>query len=296
MSLPQFAYAAPRTLEEALTLLAQHRGSARVMAGGTDLLLKMERRQLAPALLIGLKRIDELRYIRFDPDQGLFIGALARLSDVVEDAIVRARYPALAAAASQTATVQIRNMGTVAGNLCNASPCADNAPTLIARGAKVELVGAQARSRWLELERFFTGPGATALAPDEILRQIHVPCPPGGSAAAYQNISARSKVDISAVSVGVHLTRRDGKCHEARIVLGAVAPVPLRAREAEAVLVGTGMDQDVMRASGEIAARESRPISDVRASSEWRREIVAVLTRRALRQAWNSIAAAHQGL
>lgn len=294
MSLPRFDYAAPKTLEEALALLARHKGAARVMAGGTDLLLKMERRQLAPTLLIGLKRIDELRYIRFDPDQGLFIGSLARLGDVVEDAVIRAKYPAIADAASQTATVQIRNMGTVAGNLCNASPCADNAPTLIARGAKVELASAQGR-RWLELESFFTGPGTTALAPDEIMRQIHVPCPPGGSAADYQNISARSKVDISAVSVGVHLTRRDGRCHDARIVLGAVAPVPLRAREAEALLVGTRLDEDVVRASGEVAARAARPISDVRASSGWRREMVAVLTRRALRRAWEGAVRAAGG-
>lgn len=265
--------------------MAHHGAGARVIAGGTDLLPKMERGQLTPELIVGLKRIDSLRFVRFDPEAGLFVGALARLSEVLEHPVVREKYPAIAYAASQTATVQVRNMGTMAGNLCNASPCADSAPTLIARGAKVELVSVRG-SRWLELERFFTGPGTTALAAGEIMKQIHVPLAPAHSAAAYQNISARSKVDISAASVGVMIVREDGICRDARIVLGAVAPIPTRARGAEAALLGRAVTQDSAREAGDLAAGESRPMSDVRASAEWRRSMVAVLTRRAIVDAW----------
>jgi carbon-monoxide dehydrogenase medium subunit len=290
MSLPHFEYFAPRSLDEAVALLAGAGADARILAGGTDLLPRLERRLVHAGKLVDLKRIPELRAITFDPAEGLFIGATARLAEVLEHAEIRRRYPAMAEAASQTATVQIRNMGTMAGNVCNGSPCADSVPVLLARGARVELRSARG-DRWVPLGEFFRGPGETALAPDELLRRVHVPPPPPGTGFAFAKLPARTHVDISAVNVGVMVARDGGGCREARVVLGAVGPVPLRSRAAEARLAGTVLTAALLREAGDLAAGETRPIDDVRASADYRRAMSAVLVRRAL-----AVAATRAGL
>jgi carbon-monoxide dehydrogenase medium subunit len=278
------AYCAPRTLDEAVHLLVQHGAAARLMAGGTDLLLKIERGQVRPEVLISLTRIDDLRGVSFDGQSGLSIGATTRLADILEFPAVRQFYPAMAHAISQTATVPIRNMGTIVGNVCNASPCADNVPTLLARGARLEAVG-PAGARWIDLDAFFLGPGATSLAGDEIVSRIQVPPPPPRTGFAFFNLSARSRVDMSAVSVAAGVELDGDRCQAARIVLGAVGPVPLRALRAEELLRGQELSPALIREAGAAAASEARPISDVRASADYRRKMVAVLTRRALAQA-----------
>lgn len=284
MSLPRFDYLSPRSLPEALDLMARHGRAARPLAGGTDLLPKMAKRALRPAFLLSLRRVRELRPIAFDPEVGLTIGATARLNELIDHPAVAEHYPAMAFAASQTATVQIRNMGTLAGNLCNGSPCADNAPTLLAREARAEVASARGH-RLLPLEEFFQGPGVTALAPDEILVRIHVPPPRPGRAFAFRNLSGRSRVDISAVSVGAGVVGENGRCADVRLFLGAVAPIPLRAVKAEDVLRGKVLSAELLREAAEIAAGESRPITDVRATASYRRLMVAVLARRALAEA-----------
>jgi len=284
MTLPKFEYLAPETAEEVCRLLKERGKAAKVMAGGTDLLVSLRNRQSRPAAIIGLKGIKPLALIVFDKKKGLSIGATALLSDVASHKDISKMYPAIAYAARQTATVQIRNMGTVVGNICNAAPSADNAPTLLAMGAELIIMGIRGEKR-LPLARFFKGPGITALGKDEIVISLFVPLPPPHSGISYQHISARGKVDISAVGVGTMITMEGKKCKYARIALGGVAPVPMLAKKAEKRLTGKMLIPDVIEETALQAAEESKPISDVRASAEYRRKMVAVLTRRALLEA-----------
>ena len=284
MTLSKFDYFAPESVEEACRLLLERDDGAVAMAGGTDLLVKIRHRLVKPQAIIALKKIRGLNQISFNKNEGLTIGATALLADVAAHPIILKRYPAVASAAQATATVQVRNMGTVIGNLCNAAPSADNAPTLIAMGAEVTLTSMQGERR-LPLEQFFEGPGLTTLEKGEIVTSVRVPLPPSHSGTSYQHISARSKVDISAVGVGAMITMSGEICKEARIVLGAVAPIPLRARKAEKLIKGKKLTQKLMEGAGVQASEEASPITDMRATAEYRKSMVAVLTKRALMEA-----------
>ena len=284
MTLPKFEYFAPESLEEALRLLMEIGDGAYLIAGGTDLLVKMRNRLLTPKAIIGLKKIKGLGRISFNKKEGLGIGATALLADVASHSVVRKHYPAIAYAAGETANVQIRNMGTVAGNLCNAAPSADNAPILIAMGAEVTLMSMKGE-RQIPLDQFFKGPGLTAIKPGEILTSIFVPLPPPRSGTSYQHISARSKVDISAVGLGVMITMNGEACKEASIALGAVAPTPIRAINTERMVKGKRLSLQLLDKAGVRASKECSPITDVRATAEYRKKMVAVLTKRALIEA-----------
>ncbi len=205
MTFPKFEYYEPKTLEAALSLLAEKREGTHVVAGGTDLLVKMNHGLLKPKAIIAIKGIQGLHQIRFHAKKGLTIGATALLAEVASHRDIRRHYPAVAYAAQETANVQIRNMGTVAGNLCNAAPSADNAPTLMAMGAEVTLVSLKGERR-LPLDQFFKGPGLTAMEPGEMMTSIFVPLPPPRAGTSYKHLSARGKVDISGVCVGVMVT------------------------------------------------------------------------------------------
>jgi xanthine dehydrogenase FAD-binding subunit len=290
MALPKFEYYAPESIEEALRLLAQKGQGAHLLAGGTDLMVKIRHGMLMPGTVIGLKRIHGLNRIAFDKKNGLTIGATALLAHVASHPDILKTYPALAYAAGETANVQIRNMGTVAGNLCNAAPSADNAPGLMAMGAEAHVESLNGQRR-IPLDLFFKGPGLTALEHGEMLTAISVPTPSPASAASYQHISARGKVDISAVGIGVMLTMKGRTCANARIFMGAVGPVPMRASKAEGLITGRRLTKALVEGAGDIAARQARPISDVRASASYRRRMVAVLTRRALQEAMKSAGA-----
>jgi CO/xanthine dehydrogenase FAD-binding subunit len=284
MRLPKFDYFAPRTLEEALSLLAEQGEDARVLSGGTDLMVKMNHGLLKPTAVIAIQGIEGLDEIRFDTDKGLTIGATARLADVALHQEILAHYPALVHAVLAMANVEVRNMGTVAGNLCNAAPSADTAPPLIAMGAEVTLAGPEGERR-IPLDRFFLGPGLTAMERGEIMTAITVPVPPQRSGASYKRLSGRCGVDIAAAGVAVMAVFDGEACTDARIVLGAVAPVPMRAERTEALMQGKEWTAELIEKGGEEAAKEAKPISDVRASAEWRERIVVVLTRRALEEA-----------
>jgi carbon-monoxide dehydrogenase medium subunit len=284
MPASRFEFHSPRSLAEALDLLSRYGAGARVLAGGTDLVPKLLKGTLRPEAVVSLRRVAELRALAFDPKRGLSIGAGVRLAEVMEHPEVRPRYPALAHALSQLATVQVRNMGTIAGNLCNASPCADSAPILLARDARLEIGGPNG-SRSLPLSDFFLGPGRTALVPGELLTGIRVPPPPPRTGFAFRSISGRSRVDMSAASVAAMVTVEDGRIAAARIFLGAVGPTPLRASQAEEVLRGGTPDDLLLARAGDAASAESKPISDVRATASWRRRMVSVLARRALAEA-----------
>jgi carbon-monoxide dehydrogenase medium subunit len=290
MPLPKFAYLAPHTLNEACTMLAEHGDRARLLAGGTDLLIRLRHRAITPEYVIGLRNVPGLDYVRYDPAAGLTIGATATLASVAEHPEVIRLYPALAYSAGHTATVLIRNMGTVAGNLCNAAPSADNAPPLLVYDAQLALVH-PGGERVVPVGEFFRGPGLTALEPGEILKEIRVKPPAPGSGSDYQKLSARGKVDIAAVGVAALVeTTTEGVCAKVRIGLGAVAPLPVRAREAEKLLEGQGASDELLAEVAAAAAGEASPISDVRASAAYRREMVRVLTARALRKSLEAAA------
>lgn len=284
VTLPRFEYLAPKTIEEACRLLKERGEDAKVMAGGTDLLIKLRHRSLKPRTVVGLKGIPDLGKIVFDEKRGLTIGAMALLAEVAFHPDILKVYPAVACAAQATGNVQVRNMGTVVGNLCNAAPSADNAPVFLVMGAELVITGPD-RRRVLPLDRFFKGPGLIALEPGEIVTSISVPPPPIHSGVSYQHLSARGEVDISAVSVAAMVVMDAGTCQDARIALGAVAPVPLRATKSERLLKGKKLTPTLMEKVGSEAMKEASPISDVRASAEYRLRMISVLTRRALAEA-----------
>lgn len=285
MRVPKFAYFVPTTLDEALNLLTDQGEGARLMAGGTDVMVKMIHGVLKPTAIISVQEIEELRGIRFDAKDGLFIGATARLVEVASHPDILKHYPSLAHAVQCMANVEVRNMGTVVGNLCNAAPSADTAPPLITMNAEVTLKSLKGERR-LPMDDFFKGPSMTAMEQGEILTSVHVPPVPARSGASYKRISGRCGVDIAAVGVGVMTVLNGEGCKDAKIVLAAVAPVPMRAKKTEALVQGRKITPDLIKEAGDQAAQEARPISDVRASAEWRKKMVAVLTRRALDEAF----------
>jgi carbon-monoxide dehydrogenase medium subunit len=246
-----FDYFSPHTLAEALDLLADLDGQGRLIAGGTDLLLAMKSGTVAPKAVVSIRRLPELQGLDCDSKTGLRMGALTTLRELTRSPLVREHYPCLAHAASCMASVQIRSVATVGGNLCNAAPSADLAPPLIALDAEACLVGPSGERR-LPVEALFTGPGETAMKPDELLKEIHVP-PPDGE-AVYLKHATRAQMDIAVVGVAVRLGRVDDTARSVRIALGAVAPVPLRARSAEAELTGRMLSPERIEHAALVAA------------------------------------------
>jgi len=261
--------------------------SARVIAGGTDLLTALKERWERPAYVIGIGAIPGLAGITYEEGIGLRIGAAATVRAVETSAVVRAKYPVLAYAASTLASIQIRNLATVAGNICRASPSADMPPALLVLDAAVVLAG-PAGERVVPLAEFFTGPGRTVRQPNELLTEIRVPPPQPHSGAAYIKHSPRRAMDLAVVGVAAAVTRQDGLCCNVRIALGAVAATPRRAREAEMVLEGYEPTAARLEEAARVATTECSPISDVRGSADYRREMVRVHTGRALQQALES--------
>ena len=285
MTLPQFTFLMPTSLAEACALLEKHQGKIKIKAGGTDMIVRLSHRAVTPDFLMALKKIPDLDGISYTPEEGLSIGALALLREVEISPLVLEQAPMLARAAHATATVQIRNMGTVMGNVCNASPSADNVPTLVAMNAKI-VAASGSGEREIPLDEFFLGPGRSALQATEIATAIKVPPLAAKSGVSYQKISPRSKVDIAAVNIGALITLNEaGECRAVRISMGAVGPTPLRAVQAEEFLLGKKITDETLAEAGRLAAEDASPISDVRASREYRKLMVEVLTTRALQEA-----------
>ncbi len=277
--MPPFHHHTPTTLTEAISLLAQANGSAQVIAGGTDLVLQMRNGLKAPQTVINIKRLPELKGIEYDEATGLRLGALTTLRQIHRSPLIQTHYSILSHAASQMASEQIRAFATVGGNLCNGSPSADQATPLLALDASVHLVGPQGM-RALPLHEFFLGPGQTALRPGELLQWISVP--PLADQAIFLKHIPRAFMDISVVCVALRLAMAEDLCQEARIVLGAVAPTPLRARQTEALLTGQALTPERIQAAAGAAAVESRPIDDAKGSAWYRRHMVGVLVCRGL--------------
>jgi len=284
LPLPKFDFIAPETLNEVYELLEKYGEKARLKAGGTDLLIKMNNRVVTPELLIGLKQIKSLDYIKYDEVEGLRIGATTTLSKISSDPLIKDKYPSISYAASVTATTHVRNSASVVGNLCNAAPSADNAPALLALDAKAEL-SSKKGSRVVRLEDFFKGPGLTCMERKEVFTELKVPVPKPNSMTIYKKISPRSKVDIAIVNVGVMVQLDGDSFKDMNIFLGAVAPIPVRAKEAEKVAKGAKVSEDIIYKIGKAASDGASPITDVRSSKEYRKLMVEILTRRAIFEA-----------
>jgi carbon-monoxide dehydrogenase medium subunit len=281
--LPRFDYVRPKTVDEALSILAGQKGGAKLLAGGTDLLPQLRRRETpAPACVIDLKGISGLDGIDYK-DGVLRIGPLLTVRAAADSPILRERFAALQEAASVMASPQVRNRGTLAGNICNAVPSADSAPALLVFDAEVLAQGSKG-ARSIPIDGFFNGPRRTVLASDEMCAGIAVPPPLAGSRSTYLKLSPRHSMDLAVVGVAVWGVAADGYCREVRIALGAVAPTPIRARGAERLLAGRKVTPEAIEEAARAAGTECSPIDDHRASAEYRCDMVYAMTRRALRR------------
>jgi carbon-monoxide dehydrogenase medium subunit len=276
---PRIKYLKPRTLEEAIELLTKIRGS-RVLAGGTDLLVDLKTGRVSAEALVDIGAIRELRGVE-DLGDRIRIGAATRLQEIVESDVVARELPLLRNAVESMGSWQIRNLATVGGNLCNASPAADTAPPLLAYEAELVIVGPRG-TRVVPITKFFTGYRRTALGEGEILKEIVIG-KRAWSGWSYIKLGRRSSFTLSIVSVAVLTSTRGGVLEDVRIALGSVAPTPIRAYRAEEYLRGREVSLEVLERAAEIAREEVSPIDDVRASAWYRREMVYRLTLDALK-------------
>ena len=281
----RFELLEPNSVEEACRLLSKHGGGAKVFAGGTALVKLMKKRLIHPSYLVNLKGIKELHFIREDKD-GVRIGALATLREIETSPLVRERLRVVTEMIHTIGSVQIRNVGTLTGNLCFADPASDPAPLLIALGAWLKIVG-PGGARVLSLEEFFTDFYETTLSADEILEEIQIPFLPKGSGVTYLKHTMRVAFDLAIVGVAVRLdlNLKDGVCQDSKIVLGGVASTPVRAKKAEGILKGKVIDDSRIVEAARTASSEVDPIHDVRASSEYRREMIEVFVERGIQKA-----------
>ncbi|MCL7391907.1 MAG: xanthine dehydrogenase family protein subunit M [Thaumarchaeota archaeon] len=282
----EFTYHAPETLEEALKLLREYQGQAMVIAGGTDLIVDMKLRRKEPKHIISLGRIRELDYI-IEEDSGIRIGAATKLRSIEKSRIVYERFEALHLAVKSIASIQVRNMGTLVGNICNASPAADSAPPLLIYEAIVTAQNLEG-ARKILMRDFFTGPGKTCLRNDEIVTEIFIPYPPRDSTSSFLKIS-RVGMDLAKVNIALLLKFNSNVVEDFRIALGAVAPTPLRILRAEEYLKHKPVNEENLRKVEEIVVEEIKPITDVRSTEWYRREVSKALVRDALNIAVNKV-------
>ena len=278
----EFEYLEPKTIEEAAKYLAKHGEKAKVIAGGTDLLVKMKMGAVHPEVLVNISRVPALRFLI--EGKGIRIGALTSFRELEKSQVVRNKYTALFEAARSVSSVQIKSMGTVGGNLCHASPAADSAPPLIVFGAKVKLAE-DTRERSLPLEEFFVGPGETVLTPKELLVEIQIPELADRSGSAFLKIG-RVAADLSKVSVAVAMVREGDLCKDCRIALGAVAKTPVRAKKGEEILKGKKVTEAFIERASQEVSEEIQPITDLRSTAWYRKEVAKVMARDAIKLAW----------
>lgn len=281
----KFDFVGPRTPEEAVATLSERGPGGKLLAGGTDLLLQVKARAAKPSYVVDLSRVSDLDRIDYRPGEGIWIGSMVRLRTIQQSALLNERFGLIVDGAKLVGSIQIRNLATIGGNLCNAAPSADVSPPLIAAGARAEILGPSG-SRTISFGEFFLGPRRTVVQPNELLLGVWVPEPSVGFGGNYLRHTPRKEMDIAVVGVGSAVTVHDGVCVDARIALGAVAPKPIRAQKAEAALRGQKLSEDLIAEAARIAASEARPITDVRGTAEFRQHIVGVLTRRTLATAW----------
>jgi CO/xanthine dehydrogenase FAD-binding subunit len=279
-------YAAPQSMDEAVTLLSQHGDEARILAGGTDIIVQVREGRRKVALMVDIKGIPEVNELSYTPSQGLIIGAAVPCYLIYGHAAIAAAYPGLIDAVSLVGGIQIQGRATIGGNLCNASPAADTIPALIVHNATCVIAGPQG-SREIPVEQFCTGPGRTVLQSNEFLVSLRFPAPQANSGATYLRFIPRNEMDIAVVGTGasVVLSADHATFVSGRVALGAVAATPLFVEGAGAALAGKPVADETLQQAAEAAQAVARPIDDMRGTAQYRRHLVGVLTRRALRGA-----------
>ncbi len=293
MHLPSFEYLAPNNASELAGLLAEHGSEARILAGGTDLLVQMKDGALTPKYVIDIGALSSLSNLSFDEDNGLVIGTATKMSDLLELPVVKQRYPALWTATETVGARQIIAMSSLGGNICNASPAADTPPAMVVYDAEV-LINSGTSSRTMPLVDFILGNRKTALQQGEFLESITLPAPAANSGSAYHHFRVRGGMEIAMVSaaVNVQVDADTGVIQDSRVVLGVVAPRPVRGTAAEQLLANQKPSEELIREAAEACAEASKPIDDFRASAEYRKEMLKVLFERAFVEAYEMATAA----
>jgi len=276
----RFEYREARTLDEAVETLSQEDGG-RLVAGATDVLIRWRQGAWKPRYVLNIKRIPGLDEVQYSPAEGLRLGAMVKVRTLEQHPLIRQHYPALTQAAAAFAGVQIRNLATVGGNVCNASPAGDTLPALLAYDAVCHLAG-PGGARVLPLADFFRGPSQTALQPAELLVELRLPPPLPGTGALYIKHSPRSTMDIATAGVASVVSLAGEVCQQVRIVLGALAPTVIRVPDAEALLTGHAPDAERLQQAAQMAMAAARPIDDIRSTAAHRRAIVRPLVQRTL--------------
>jgi CO/xanthine dehydrogenase FAD-binding subunit len=281
-----FTYLKPGTLQEALSMLADHQDECKIICGGQSLLIVMRQGMLVTDYLIDIKGLNELSYITYDKKEGLKIGATTTHRIIERSGLVKEKCPVLVEIEKKVASIQIRNWGSIAGNLAHGDAQAgDLAPSLIALSAKVKLASSKG-SRTIPLGEFYTGFFENAMTNEELMVEVQIPPVPPRTTTAYTKFNLIGN-DQGIVGVASTVTiDQKGACQEARIVLGNAGVIPIQAKNAEKVLKGKKIADKLLEEAGETAAREAEPISDIHASEEYRRHLIRVLTERMVRQAW----------
>jgi CO/xanthine dehydrogenase FAD-binding subunit len=280
MILPRFELLEPTSVKEVCDIL-QRNNDTRVIAGGTDLLVNMKKKVIMAGTLVSLDKISELKDVSYSGKTGLTMGSMVRIADVAESPIIKTNYTTLATAAGKLGSLQIRNRATIGGNICSARPAADTIGPLIAYGA-VARIASPDGAREEAIETIFKGPGQTTIQKGEFLTAITIKSPEENTVSSYIKFGVRRAMDIAVVSVTSLITLKNDTCSLARLVLGAVAPTFIRCLKAEEFLLGKDLSEDVAEQASQLATEASRPISDFRASADYRRHLVQVLVKRSL--------------
>jgi len=272
-------YFRPFNLKETFHLLTSYSGSAKILAGGTDLLIQQALESSSETVVVSLKDIEDLRQIKKTAEGDIFIGSMTRHAEVAQSPLVNQSFPALARASNLVGSPSIRNMATIGGNICNASPSADTAPPLLAYDARAIIVSRSDESA-INIEDFFTGPSTHILKTGEILKGFRLTPKPGWT-AAYEKLGTRKAMEIAIVNVCVAMLIDDNRnCSGIRISLGAVGPTPIRAKKAEFILKDKRVTPELIQKCAEVAVEETNPISDIRASADYRKEMVHFLVKK----------------
>lgn len=280
-----FTYLKPGTVKEALTLLTDHVDECKIVCGGQSLLIPMRQGLLVTEYLIDIKGLDELSYIKYDAKEGLKLGATTTHRAIEKSAVIKKHYPVLSLMEERLASIQTRNWGTIGGNLAHADAAGDPAPVLITLGAKVKVASAKGE-RVIPLDEFYTDLFESAMEHDEMIIEIQVPPPAAKMGAAYTKFNLLQN-DMGVVGVAATMVAdANGACKDARIVLGNAGVTPIRAKSAEAVLIGKKITDKLFAEAGEAAAGDADPVGDIHASEDFRRHLIKVLTKRMAKQAW----------
>ena len=282
MYLPDFDYYTPDSVEGVCKMLAEHEGAV-VLSGGTDLITKMKLGALQPKTLVSLKKVPGLRKIEYVQGKGVVIGAASTHNDLVFSEVLHGKFKSVSNASKTMAANQVRNAGTVAGNILSAVPSADLPPILITLNATVTFIGSKG-TRSLSIEDVFTGPGKTVIQKDEVLTEVIIP-DQAMTGSAYFKYSLRKAGALAVIGVAAAVQMDGRVIKDIRVAFGAVAPVPMRAKKVEEFLKGKEASDANLDAAAEIANGECKPISDQRASEEYRRAMVGVFTKRAVNKA-----------